>query len=170
MDRIIMGGNAYLNNQNLRLSLRKFKAPDLRRAKDTILAGGYFKLDVPMEIEALEATFSLTGGHEYVRKEFGKEPGDYSTLYYYERIRDIRREAQKRDRGRVIIMTGLLGDVQQPEVEGKKAQDAQYKFETIVDYRDILDGQVVHQFSLETNRLIIDGSDYSETHNQIIAA
>lgn len=171
MDRIIYGGNAYLNTSNLRLSLARFKLPDLRRAKETLtMGGGFFKLDIPYEIEPLESTFSLNGGHEYVRAEFGKEPGDYSTLYWYERIRDIRLEAEKRNRGRVVMMKGLLDEVGQPEVEGKKAGPTQYKWATIVDYRDILDGKVIHQMTPETNTLIIDGKNYSEEHNQFIAA
>jgi phage tail tube protein FII len=171
MDRIIYGGNAYLNTINMRLSLAKFKLPDLKRAKESlVMGGGFFKLSIPYEIEELESTFSLNGGHEYVRTQFGKEPGDWSTLFYYERIRNIRLEASKRDYGRVVMMKGLLDEVQQPEVEGKKAQATQYKWATIVDYRDILDGHVIHQMTPETNTLIIDGVNYSETHNQIIAA
>lgn len=171
MDRIIYGGNAYLNSTNLRLALAKFKVPDLKRASETMGGGGgFFKLDIPYEIEPLQATFSLNGGHEYVRSEFGKEPGDWTKLYYYERIRDIRLEADKRNLGRVVILTGLITEVQQPEVEGKKAGPTQYQFGTIVDYRDILDGRVIHQMTPQSNRLVIDGFDYSEEHNQIIAA
>lgn len=169
MDRMIYGGNLYLNSINLRLPLNKAKMPNLRRAKETIKSG-FFALGVPYEIEELEATFSLNGGHDYVRAEFGKEPGDYSTIYWYERIRDIRVKAEKRNMGRVVMLTGLLSEVEQPEVEGKKAAPTQYKFGTIVDYRDIFDSREIHRMTFETNTLVIDGVNYSEEHNQLVAA
>lgn len=171
MDRIIYGGNLYLNSMNLRLSLDKCKLPDLKRAKEKLtLGGGFFSLSIPYEIEEMECSFSLNGGHESVRSEFGKEPGDYSTLYWYERLRDIRVESEKRNIGRVVMLKGLLSDVEQPEVEGKKAGPTQYKFGTIVDYRDIVDGVEIHRFNIQNNILIINGVNYSEEHNQIIAA
>jgi hypothetical protein len=169
MDRTIYGGNVYLNTRNLRLPLAKAKPPNLRRATET-LKTSFFSLAVPYEIEELEFSFSLNGGHEYVRAEFGKEPGDWSTLYYYERIRDIRKEAEKRNIGRVLMCTGLISEVEQPEIEGKKAGPTQYKLGSIIDYRDIFDGRVIHQMTIETNTLVIDGVNYSEEHNQIVAA
>ena len=171
MDRIIYGGNMYLNSANLRLSLAKAKLPDLKRAREKmVLGGGFFSVGIPYEIEELESTFSLNGGHEYVRAEFGKEPGDYSTLYWYERLRDIRVESEKRNIGRVVMLKGLLDEVGQPEVQGKKAGETNYRFSTIVDYRDIVDGREIHRFSIQNNTLIINGVNYSEEHNNLIAA
>lgn len=168
MDRIIQGGNAYLNNTNMRLALAEATLPSLTKAKETLVAGGgFFALGVPGEIEELEASFSLNGGHEYVRSQFGREPGDWSTLYWYERLRDIK---NGKNIGRVVIMKGLIQEVAQPKVAGKKADASQYKFGTIVEYRDIMNGVEVHRFDFFNNTLIMEGVNYTDEHNRIIAA
>lgn len=171
MDRIIRGNNIWLNNSNLRLPLAKAKLPDLERGMEKLtFGGGFFALEIPGEINPLASSFWLNGGHEYVRSEFGKEPGDYSDLYWYEALRDIRTESAKRDIGRVVFLKGLITDVKQPSIEGKKADQTEYGFKTIVDYRDIVDGVTIHQFTVQTNTLIINGNNYSEKFNSLIAA
>lgn len=168
MDRVIHGGNLYLDTINMRLALNECTLPSLARAKETLQAGGsFFSLAIPGAIEELEATFSLNGGHEYVRKHFGREPGDWSTLYWYERLRDIQKGENK---GRIVMMKGLISEVAQPRVSGKKGEATVYKFGSIIQYTDIIDGREVHRMDIFNNQLIIDGVNYTEEHNAIIAA
>lgn len=169
MDRIIYGANWYIDSLNMRLSLARVKLPDMKHVYETlVLGGGWFGLEVPSEIEPLRAEFSLNGGHEYVRRLFGKEPGDYTTFHYYERLRDI---MEGQNRGRYVRIRGLVGEVTQPEVRGKKANEVTaYGIRTIMLYEDVMDGQVIHRMDVKNNRLIIDGIDYTAEHNSIIAA
>ncbi|WP_246775854.1 phage major tail tube protein [Methylobacterium aquaticum] len=167
-DRVIMGANWYVDRLNCRLGLVQCRMPRLTKAKDAFVAGGgFFRLAIPYEIEELEAQFSMRGSHEQVRKLFGYEPGEYTTFYYYERLRDI---MAGRNVGRVVMLKGLVNEVEQSQVRGKKGEDVQYTIGSIVLYHDIHDGQTVHKFDFRNNQLVMDGVDYSLEHNQLVAA
>ncbi|PWV97698.1 hypothetical protein DFR52_106223 [Hoeflea marina] len=168
MDRIIHGANWYVDTLNQRLRLADITLPALNRAKETLqLGGGFFNLAIPYEIEELEAPFSLNGAHEDIRGLFGREPGDWTTFYYYERLRDI---VKGENKGRVVILKGLVNEVTQAKVTGKKGDATGYKVGSIIEYRDIVDGKEIHRFDVFNNHLVIDGVNYSNSHNEIIAA
>lgn len=168
MDSIIMGGNWYVDTLNCRKRLARARMPRLSKAReDYVTGGGFFRVSLPQEIEGLEAPFSLHGSHEDVRSLFGREPGDWTSFYYYERLRDI---MEGRNRGRVVTLKGLVNEVEQPQVEGKKADTSNYTVGSVVLYHDIVDGKTVHKFDFFANKLIINGVDYSEEHNRLIAA
>lgn len=168
MDSMIYGANWYVDTLNQRLRLSKVKMPDLDRAKDAItLGGGWFKFDHPGEIEPMNAPFSLHGAHDDVRSLFGREAGDWTNFYYYERLRDIQNGVNK---GRVVILKGLVGKVTQAEVSGKRGGETGYEVSSICGYKDIMDGRMIHRFDFFSNSLIINGVDYTAEHNRIIAA
>lgn len=168
MDRIIQGANWYVDTLNQRLRLAEITMPELNRAKEVLqMGGGFFNLSVPYEIEELEAPFSLNGSHEDIRSLFGREPGDWTTFFYYERLRDIVNGVNK---GRVVILKGLVTKVTQSKVTGKKGDASGYAVGSIVEYRDIVDGKEIHRFDLFNNHLIMNGVNYSQSHNEIIAA
>lgn len=167
-DSVIMGANWWCDTLNCRKRLERAQLPRLNKARDAFVAGGgFFKMAMPQEIEELEAKISLRGSHEDVRGLFGNEPGDWTTFYYYERLRDI---MAGKNRGRVVIMRGLLQEVEQAQVQGKKAEPTNYTFGSIVLYQDITDGKVIHLMDFDNNRLVMNGQDYSAEHNRLIAA
>lgn len=167
-DRVIMGGNWYVDRLNCRLGLTETRLPRLTKARDVFVAGGgFFRLTIPYEIEELEARFTMRGSHDQIRSLFGYEPGEYTTFYYYERLRDI---MAGKNVGRVVMLKGLVNEVEQPQVRGKKGEDTPYTVGTIVLYHDIQDGQTVHKFDFQNNQLVMNGVDYSLEHNQLIAA
>ncbi len=168
MDAIIYGANWYVDTLNQRLRLASVKLPDLARAQDTItLGGGWFNFSHPGEIEPMSAPFSLYGAHDDIRSLFGREAGDWTTFYYYERLRDIQSGVNK---GRVVILKGLVGRVGQPQVSGKRGGQTEYEVSSIVSYQDIVDGKRIHAFDFFANSLVINGTDYAADHNRIIAA
>ncbi|MGX1100267.1 phage major tail tube protein [Amorphus sp. MBR-141] len=168
MDRMIYGANWYVDTINQRLRLAAVQLPELSRAKETIVTGGgWFAFDNPGEIEGLEARFTLTGAHEDVRSLFGREPGDWTTFYYYERLRDITKGV---NRGRVVILKGLVGTVRQPQIRGKRGGETEYSVSSMWQYQDLVDGKVIHRFDIETNTLIMNGLDYTADHNRLTAA
>ncbi|MEO0496278.1 MAG: phage major tail tube protein [Pseudomonadota bacterium] len=167
MDRLIFGANWYVDTLNTHLSLASVQLPSLARAKETfVTGGGFFNLEVPDAIEGLEADFSLNGSDERVRGLFGREAGDWTSFYYYERLRDIQ---EGRNLGRVVKLKGLIDTVDQPTATGKKGDAAQYKVGTIVEYKDIVDGKLIHHMEYFSNRLIVDGVNYSEENNRLLA-
>lgn len=167
-DSVIMGANWYVDTLNCRKRLTRARLPRLNKARDAFVAGGgFFRVAMPQEIEELESPFSLRGAHEDVRGLFGREPGDWTTFYYYERLRDIMSGI---NRGRVVILKGLINEVEQPQVEGKRADTANYTVGSIVLYHDLVDGRTVHKMDFFNNQLVMNGVDYSQEHNRMIAA
>ena len=168
MDRVIYGANWYVDTLNQRLRLDSVQLPNLSRVQDTItLAGSWMSFENPGEIEPLTAPFSLHGSHDDIRSLFGKEAGDWTTFYYYERLRDL--QAGK-NVGRVVILKGLISAVSQPRVAGKRGGQTEYQVGSIVSYEDIVDGKRIHLFDFFANKMVINGADYSAEHNAIIAA
>lgn len=167
-DSVIMGANWYVDTLNCRKRLERARVPRLTKARDAFVAGGgFFRMSMPGEIEELEAEFSLRGSHDDIRGLFGAEPGDWTTFFYYERLRDL--ESGK-NRGRVVIMKGLIQEVEQPQVTGKRADVSNYRVGSICLYQDVTNGRVVHKMDFFNNQLIMNGIDYSIEHNRLIAA
>lgn len=168
MDRVIYGANWYVDTLNQRLRLDTVQLPNLSRVQDTItLAGSWMSFENPGEIEPLTAPFSLHGSHDDIRSLFGREAGDWTTFYYYERLRDL--QAGK-NVGRVVILKGLISAVSQPRVAGKRGGQTEYQVGSIVSYEDIVEGKRIHLFDFFANKMVINGVDYSAEHNAIIAA
>lgn len=165
---VIYGGNVWLKDQNLALSVARFKLPDLRRAMiDISASGSYFGLQVPGEIEALVAEFDLNGPDKRVRIKFGRDPGDWTELYYYERIKEL---VAGRDIGRVVYLKGLITEITQQGVEKTKASGPMgIRMATIVHYHDRQDGETIHKFDYFNNTVIADGVDLTENHNSLVA-
>jgi hypothetical protein len=167
-DSVIMGANWWVDKLNCRKRMDFVRLPNLNKAREAYVAGGgFFRFSMPGEIEELEAQLGMRGSHEDVRGLFGNEPGDWTTLYYYERLRDI---MAGKNRGRVVIMKGLLQQVEQPRIQGKRADVTTYTFGSIVTYKDITDGKVVHLMDFDNNQLVMNGVSYSDEHNRLIAA
>ncbi len=170
MDRIIRGANWWIEETNQRLRTKSAKLPDLKRTSEKYVAGGgFFTLDVPGEIDGLEAEFELNGAHEDIRSRFGREPGDWTTLIYYERLANVTLGGLA-NIGRIVRLKGLITEVNQSKVEGMKADPVKIKFATVVLYQDIVDGTVVHKFDFFNNQLILNGTDYTADHNRLIVA
>lgn len=167
-DSVIMGANWWSDTLNCRKRMEQVRLPNLRKAVDGFVpGGGFFAMEIPYEIEPLQATLSLKGSHEDMRSLFGREPGDWSTFYYYERLRDLMAGV---NRGRVVILKGLLISVEQPQIRGKRAELTNYTFGSIVLYHDLVDGKTIHKMDFDNNQLVINGKDYSAEHNRLIAA
>ncbi|QFS97552.1 Phage tail tube protein FII [Labrenzia sp. THAF191b] len=168
MDRVIYGANWYVDTLNQRLRLDTVQLPNLSRVNDTVsLAGGWMAFENPGEIEPLTAPFSLIGSHDDIRSLFGREAGDWTSFYYYERLRDLQTGTNL---GRVVMLKGLISAVSQPRVAGKRGGQTEYQVGSIVSYKDIVDGKMIHLFDFFANKMVINGVDYSAEHNAIIAA
>ena len=168
MDRHFYGGNLYVDTINQRKRLVSATTPSIQRAKESYtLGGGFFSFALPYEVEDLEFKFSLNGHHEDVRTLVGREPGDWTTFYWYERLRDVYRGENY---GRIVIVKGLLTAVEPSQMKGVKSEGTDYTVGSVIDYRDIMNGQMLHQMDVENNRLVMNGIDYSRRHNELIVA
>jgi phage tail tube protein FII len=178
MDSIIRGANWYVGELNCRKRIESVQLPRLSREMTTFaMGGGFFALAVPGEISPMTATASMNGSHDDIRSRFGREPGDWTTCYYYESLLNVFPQAGAegasgpRLKGRVVILKGLLNEVEQAGVRSVKAEgQTRFTFGTLVLYHDVVDGRTIHKFDVETNTLIINGVNYTAEHNRIIAA
>jgi len=157
------------------------KLPTLSREMVPLaMGGGFFAIELPSEIQPLTAEATLNGSHADIRSRFGREPGDWTTCYYYESLLNVfpasgtgeQQAATGPSRmGRIVILKGLLNEVDQPEVRGLKPSGAtRFNWSSIVHYHDSVDGRVIHKFDIATNTLIINGVNYTAEHNRLIAA
>lgn len=181
MDRIIRGANWYCNEINQRLRIDETTLPALsREMMPFVMGGGYFAMELPAEIQALTAEMTVNGTHEDLKSRFGREPGDWTTVTYYEGLLNVFPATSTGEvattgapqlKGRTVFLKGLLNGYEQPGVKGMKASGAtRLRWSSIVLYHDILDGKTVHKFDIQNNVLIIDGVNYTAEHNRIIAA
>lgn len=90
MDNVIRGANWYVEEINCRLRLDEVKLPTLKRNMNALsLGAGYFGLELPDEISPMTAESSLNGSHADLRSRFGREPGDWTTFFYYEALLNV---------------------------------------------------------------------------------
>lgn len=164
---VVYGGNLWLKSDNLALSVARIKLPDLKRAMvDISSSGSFFGMQVPAEVEALTAEFDLNGPDKRARIKFGRDPGDWTELYYYERIREL---VAGQDIGRVVYLKGLITEVTPADTEKNKAKGPmKFRMATIVHYHDRQDGQTVHKFDYFNNTVIAGGDDLTSSHNSLI--
>ena len=180
MDGLIRGANWYVEELNCRLRLETVKLPTLsREMQQYATGGGFFSLELPAEINPLSAEATMNGAHDDLRSRFGREPGDWTTCYYYESLLNVfptngsaeQTTSGPKRSGRIVILKGLLNEVDQSEVRGVKPAGAtRFNWSSIVLYHDIVDGRTIHKFDFANNTLIINGVNYTAEHNRIIAA
>ncbi|WP_279480236.1 phage major tail tube protein [Aureimonas sp. SK2] len=166
-DRIIHGGNWYIQEINQAHRIAECGLPDLRmNTEQLVTAGGFFAFDLPTEVAALSFEIALTGSHEDVRSRFGREAGDWTNFVYYERTKDIDRN---QNFGRVVMITGLLNGVSNPRIVGKRPGVTRYAGGSVWRYLDMVEGRVIHRFDFRRNILVVDGQDITGEANRILA-
>ncbi|WP_137136988.1 phage major tail tube protein [Rhizobium sp. FKY42] len=180
MDRLIRGSNWYCNEINQRLRIDETTLPALTREMlPFVMGGGWFGLELPAEVQPLTSEMTVNGVHEDLKARFGREPGDWTTLAYYENLLNVFPASSTGEvgsgtvqlKGRVVTMKGLLNEYVQGGVKGQKSTGAtRLKWSSIVLYQDMMDGVIVHKFDVQNNTLIINGVNYTAEHNRIIAA
>lgn len=181
MDRIIRGANWYCNEINQRLRADTTALPALsRELMQVVMGGGWFGMELPAEIQPLSCDMEVNGVHEDLKTRFGREPGDWTTVTYYESLLnvfpaastgEVTTESKPQLTGRVVFLKGLLNSYEQPGVKGMKSSGpTRLRWSSIVLYHDIMNGKTIHKFDVQNNELIIDGTNYTAEHNQIIAA
>jgi phage tail tube protein FII len=181
MDRIIRGANWYCQQTNQRQRADETTLPALTREMVSfVMGGGYFGMELPAEIQPLTCEMTVNGVHEDLKARFGREPGDWTELRYYENLLnvfpassngEVQTSGNPQLTGRVVFIKGLLNGFEQGGVKGMKSSAAtRLRWSSIVLYHDLFNGRTVHKFDVQNNELIIDGVNYTAEHNRIIAA
>lgn len=181
MDRIIRGANWYCGEINQRLRIDETTLPALSREMlPIVMGGGWFGFELPAEIQPLTCEMSVNGVHEDLKTRFGREPGDWTTIAYYEALLNVfpanstgeaNASASPQLKGRTVILKGLLNSFEQGGVKGQKSTAAtRLRWSSIVLYQDMMDGKVIHKFDIQNNTLIINGVNYTAEFNNLISA
>lgn len=173
MDRIIRGANWYCENTNQALRTETVKLPNLEREMEGLSMGGsFFALELPGQIKALDTEIEVNGSHEDLRGLFGREPGDWTKLVYYENLLNVFPEGENAGpklKGRTVIMKGLLVKVDQPSVKNVKPDGkTKLTWGSLILYHDLVDGKTIHKFDVKNNKLVIDGKNYTAEHNRLL--
>lgn len=144
MDNVVRGGNWYFGVLNAWRVLDEVELPELAFEGDEFTPGGHMMgVDWPEALKAPKATIKLRNDDPRVRGLCGRQPGDYVDATWYENLASYRTGEEK---GRVIILKGLVNTVKPDTRKGLKAAGTSYDFSTLVFYHDIVDGQTVHKF------------------------
>lgn len=181
MDRIIRGANWYCQQTNQRQRADETTLPELSREMlPFVLGGGYFAIELPAEIKPLTCEMAVNGIHEDLKSRFGREPGDWTDLRYYESLLNVfpggstgetTTAGAPKLTGRVVFLKGLLNQHTQAGVKGMKSSSpTKLVWSSIVLYHDMFNGKTIHKFDVQNNVLIIDGVNYTAEHNRLIAA
>ena len=144
MDYVVRGGNWYFDALNAWRVLDEVELPELAFEGEDFTPGGHMMgVDWPESLKALKATIKLRTDDPRVRGLCGRQPGDYINATWYENLQSFRDGTEK---GRVIILKGLVNVVKPDTRKGLKAAGTSYDFSTLVYYHDMVDGQTVHKF------------------------
>ncbi|PWE52253.1 hypothetical protein DEM27_31900 [Metarhizobium album] len=182
MDRLIYGANWYCDETKQWQRVDETTLPVLEREMvQYVMGGGYFGLDLPAEIRPLSCEQTVNGEYEDLRVHFGRDPGDWTTLRYFQKLINVFPASSNGDvnpttptparaLGRVVFLKGLLTSYTPGAVKGLKASAAtRLRWQSIVLYHDIVDGRTIHKFDAQNNILIIDGQNYTAEHNRLLA-
>ena len=128
MDRIIRGANWYCQQTNQRQRVDETTLPALSREMISIvMGGGWFGIELPAEIQPLTCEMTVNGVHEDLKSRFGREPGDWTELRYYESLLNVFPASATGEvptsgapqlTGRVVFIKGLLNGFEQGGVKG----------------------------------------------------
>jgi phage tail tube protein FII len=159
MDNVIRGGNWYFNEINTWRVLDEVKVPALKFNLEAFSPGGHMMgVEWPEDLEPFTAEIKVKTNDPILRALCGRQPGNYISSTYYENLASFRDGSTK---GRVLQLKGLISSVDQDQVKGLKSAMVTYTFSTIVTYRDMVDGRVIHQFNALTGPqdTLIDGAN-----------
>jgi P2 family phage contractile tail tube protein len=157
MDNIVRGGNWYFDALNLWRVLDEVELPEIKHAVESFTPAGHMMgVEWPEEIEAMKAMIKTKNNDPRLRALCGRQPGNYVAATYYENLVSYR---DGTNRGRLIILRGLMTEVKQAAVKGLKIAGVDYTFSTLVYYHDLYDGRSVHKFDYFAGpgETIVDG-------------
>lgn len=144
MDNVIRGGNWYFDVLNLWRVLDEVTVPEIKHAEDDFTpAGHHMAVKWQEEMQALEASIKTKTADPEIQGLTGRLPGDYITATWYENLLSFR---TGKNRGRIVVMKGLVVDAKQNAVKGHKAAGRDYRYSNIVFYHDLVDGKSIHKF------------------------
>lgn len=144
MDNVIRGGNWWFDTLNLWRVLDEVTVPEIAHDEDDFTpGGGDGGVKWQEGRKALTATIKTKTADPQIQGLVGRLPGDYVTATWWENLLSYRTGEQ---RGRVIIMKGLVTSSKQNAVKGQKAAGREYSFGNIVFYHDVVDGKSIHKF------------------------
>lgn len=143
MDNVIRGCNWWFDSLNTWKTLDEVRLSDFARATESFgSAAGNWEVAWPEGWQAMTATIKLRNNDPDIRGLCGKEPGDYTTAYYYEYLKSYRSGEEK---GRVIVLKGLINSIKDDPKARMKASGIEYDFSTVVLYHDMFDGRSIHK-------------------------
>jgi len=165
MTQIIRHINAFVEGYSTHLELEELMPPKLQDQSEETKAGGLIAgYDVSFGFQKLEASIKLTSQQKQVMRHVGLAPGVHKRITFRGHAVS---EIDGSNEDHVIVIEGRL----QSDPGNWAAQTAakpEYKIASILYYRHLVSGNVMHHIDLKNMIGIVDGVDqYADARSSL---
>ncbi len=157
MTRILRKFNAFVEGYSTHLEVEEITPPNVRDQVETIKAGGLLvEYDVALGLQKLEASIKLNTRQREMMKHVGLAPGVHKMITF----RGVGiSEIDGTQHDEVMSLTGRL-NLEQGNWQAQSVAMTDYKIGSILFYKHVIDGKVLHHIDLKNFIGIVDGTDH----------
>lgn len=156
MTQVLRKFNAFVEGYSTHLEVEEVTPPNVRDQVETIKAGGLIaEYDVALGLQKLEASIKLNSRQRELMKHVGLAPGVHKMITF----RGVGvSEIDGSQQDEVMSITGRL-NLDQGNWQAQSTAMTEYKIGSILFYKHVIAGSVVHHIDLKNFIGIVDGTD-----------
>ena len=148
--------NAFVAGQSLHLEVEGLTPPNVNDHLETINGGGMLgELDIALGLQKLEGGFKVNSRNKLIMKQIGLAPGTRKKITF----RSVNKsEIDGTQEDEVISMLGRL-NADQGSWASQSVSNTDLKVNSIVFYKHVMAGEVIHHIDFLNSICIVDGVD-----------
>jgi hypothetical protein len=156
MTQVLRKFNAFVEGYSTHLEVEEVTPPNVRDQVETIKAGGLIaEYDVSLGLQKLEAGIKLNSRQKALMNQVGLAPGVHKMITF----RGVGiSEIDGSQQDEVMSITGRL-NMDQGNWQAQSTVTTDYKIGSILFYKHVINGTVVHHIDLKNFICIVDGVD-----------
>ena len=156
MTQVLRKFNAFVEGYSTHLEIEELTPPNIRDQVETIKAGGLIgEYDESLGLQKLEASIKLNSRQKQLMKHVGLAPGVHKMITF----RGVGvSEIDGSQQDEVMSISGRL-NLDQGNWQAQSGAPTEYKIGSILFYKHVIAGSVVHHFDLKNFIGIVDGID-----------
>lgn len=148
--------NLFIPGQSLHPIIEGLQPPSLADAVEELKGGGLLApYDVPLGFAKMEASFKVNAREKAILKRIGLAPGVSTAMTARSANVDELDGSQENE---VIEFTGRI-NAAGPSFEANSVPKDEYKIGSIMFYKHMIDGEVIHHVDIRNFIGIVDGVD-----------
>ncbi len=157
MTQVLRKFNAFVEGYSTHLEIEETTPPNVRDQVETIKAGGLLaEYDVALGLQKLEASIKLNSRQRELMKHAGLAPGIHRMITF----RGVGvSEIDGSSQNEVMSLTGRL-NMDQGNWQAQSTAMTEYKIGSILFYKHVVNGSVLHHIDLKNFIGIVDGVDH----------